>query len=78
MPRSVKRPGSFNRLDILVNSAGIMIPAEVEKIKPADLERMMKVNVYGALNAIQAAIPMMRKQGAGSIINIASLAAGAA
>ena len=65
---------SFNRLDILVNSAGILIPSEVEKLKLHDLERMMSVNVYGALNAIQSAIPIMRNQGAGSIINIASLA----
>ncbi len=65
---------AFKRLDILVNSAGVMIPATVEKMKLADLERMMSVNVYGAFNAIQAAIPIMRKQGAGSIINIASLA----
>ena len=65
---------SFKRVDILVNSAGIMIPATVEKMKLSDLERMMSVNVYGALNAIQAAIPIMRKQGAGSIVNIASLA----
>jgi uncharacterized protein len=65
---------SFDRLDILVNSAGIMIPAEVEKIKLADLERMMSVNLYGALNAIQAAMPAMRKQGSGNIVNIASLA----
>ena len=65
---------SFKRVDILVNSAGIMIPSEVEKLKLTDLERMMSVNVYGALNAIQAAIPVMRKQGSGSIVNIASLA----
>jgi NADP-dependent 3-hydroxy acid dehydrogenase YdfG len=65
---------AFNRLDILVNSAGIMIPAEVEKIKLTDLERMMSVNVYGAINAIQAAMPTMRKQGSGNIVNIASLA----
>jgi NAD(P)-dependent dehydrogenase (short-subunit alcohol dehydrogenase family) len=64
----------FGRLDILVNSAGILIPSEVEKLKLADLERMMSVNVYGALNAIQAATPIMRRQRAGSIINIASLA----
>jgi len=65
---------AFKHLDILVNSAGILIPAEVEKLKLADLERMMNVNVYGALNAIQAAIPIMRKQVSGSIVNIASLA----
>ena len=65
---------AFHRLDILVNSAGILIPSEVEKLRLADLERMMSVNVYGALNAIQAAIPIMRGQGAGKIVNIASLA----
>src|SRR5579871_3254377 len=65
---------SFKRLDILVNSAGVMIPATVEKLKLADLERMVSVNVYGALNAMQAAIPALRRQGAGNIINIASLA----
>jgi NAD(P)-dependent dehydrogenase (short-subunit alcohol dehydrogenase family) len=65
---------AFGRLDILVNSAGILIPSEVEKLKLTDLERMMSVNLYGAVNAIQAATPIMRRQGAGSIINIASLA----
>jgi NAD(P)-dependent dehydrogenase (short-subunit alcohol dehydrogenase family) len=64
----------FHRLDILVNSAGILIPSEVEKLQLADLERMMSVNVYGALNAIQAAIPIMRRQSAGKIVNISSLA----
>lgn len=65
---------SFGRIDILVNSAGVLIPDPVEKIKPRDLEHMMNVNLYGALHTIQAVIPIMRRQGAGSIINIASLA----
>ncbi len=65
---------SFKRVDILVNSAGIMIPSEVEKLKLADLEKMMSVNVYGALNAMQATIPIMRRQGRANIVNIASLA----
>ncbi len=65
---------AFHRLDILVNSAGILIPSEVEQLRLHDLERMMSVNVYGALNTIQAATPIMRRQGAGKIVNIASLA----
>jgi uncharacterized protein len=65
---------TFNRLDILVNSAGVLIPDEVENIKLHELEQMMKVNLYGALHTIQAAIPIMREQGGGSIVNVASLA----
>jgi len=65
---------TFNRIDILVNSAGILIPSEVEKMNPADLEKMMNVNLYGALHAIQAVVPIMRRQGSGNIVNIASLA----
>jgi uncharacterized protein len=65
---------TFDRLDILVNSAGVLIPDEVENIKLHELEKMMRVNLYGALNTIQAAISIMREQGAGSIVNVASLA----
>jgi len=65
---------AFNRIDILVNSAGLLISDPVEKMRREDLERMMNVNLYGAFNMIQAVLPIMRRQGAGSIINIASLA----
>lgn len=65
---------AFNRIDILVNSAGLLIPDTVEKMRHQDLERMMKVNLYGAFNMIQAVLPIMRRQGGGRIINIASLA----
>ncbi|MGH7812443.1 MAG: SDR family NAD(P)-dependent oxidoreductase [Candidatus Binataceae bacterium] len=65
---------AFGGIDILVNSAGVAIPNPVEKTTPEELKRMMAVNVYGALNAIQAALPAMRTARSGSIVNISSLA----
>ena len=64
----------FGRIDVLVNSAGIMTPDPVESMKPRDLERMMAVNLFGTLHAMQAVLPSMRGAGSGNIVNIGSLA----
>jgi NAD(P)-dependent dehydrogenase (short-subunit alcohol dehydrogenase family) len=64
----------FGHLDILINSAGILEPGPVEAMTLASLERMMRVNLYGTLNMIQAVLPAMRRAGAGNIVNVASLA----
>lgn len=65
---------TFGRIDILVNSAGLLIPDTIEDMRSEDLERMMQVNLYGTVHAIQAALPLMKQQGSGRIINIGSLA----
>lgn len=65
---------AFGKVDILINSAGLLIAETVDETKPEDLERMMAVNVFGALNAMQAVLPLMRKQKSGNIVNISSLA----
>src|SRR5262249_15268214 len=65
---------AFGAIDILVNSAGFLIQGSVETMSPADLERMMEVNLYGTLHTIQAVIPPMRARSKGNIVNIASLA----
>jgi NAD(P)-dependent dehydrogenase (short-subunit alcohol dehydrogenase family) len=62
-------------VDILVNSAGINVSNRMmSNIDPADFDRMMEVNTTGTFNCIHAALPAMRKKGAGLIINIVSLA----
>jgi NAD(P)-dependent dehydrogenase (short-subunit alcohol dehydrogenase family) len=65
---------TLGSIDILVNSAGVLIPGSVETMRPSDLERMMEVNLYGTLHAMQSVIPSMRAQSSGNIVNIASLA----
>src|SRR6202790_37643 len=65
---------SFGQGDILINSAGLLVPDTVEQMRPEDLEKMMTVNLFGAVNAMQAVLPLMRRAKAGNIVNISSLA----
>jgi len=69
--KAVKRFGS---IDIVVNNAGVLIPSEVATMKGADLQAMLDVNLFGALYVIQQAVKLMRAQGRGHIVNVASLA----
>ena len=64
----------FGRLDVVVNNAGILIPAPVPEMAEADLEAMLRVNLFGALFVMQEAVPVMLAQGDGCIVNVASLA----
>lgn len=64
----------LGRLDLVVNNAGVLIPAPVTAIKHGDLTAMFKVNVLGALTVMQQAVELMREQDDGCIVNVASLA----
>ena len=65
----------FDRLDILVNNAGIAGPtANLEEITPADWDKTISVNINGQFYVSRLAIPIMKKTGSGSIINISSSA----
>ena len=64
---------NFGRLDIVVNSAGVVHRAGVEETTVKDWDRVMDVNVKGVFLGTRAAIPEMRKAGGGSIINISSI-----
>lgn len=65
---------AFGRLDILINNAGIGYFGLLEETPVEEIETLWAVNMMGTFYATQAAIPLMRKQGAGHIINIASVA----
>ncbi|MEJ0057914.1 MAG: glucose 1-dehydrogenase [Bacteroidota bacterium] len=62
-------------IDILVNSAGIAHIGKLDTTSEADFEKIFQINVKGAYNSMFAAIPQMKKQGKGVILNIASIAA---
>jgi NAD(P)-dependent dehydrogenase (short-subunit alcohol dehydrogenase family) len=61
------------RLDILINNAGINIREPIEEMKAENLDTMLAVNVKGPFLGIKHAIPVLRKGGGGSIINISSV-----
>ncbi|GAB3838071.1 SDR family NAD(P)-dependent oxidoreductase [Hymenobacter jeollabukensis] len=65
---------AIGRVDILVNNAGIAHVGNVENTSEADLDRVYQVNVKGAYNCLHAAVPLMKQQGAGVILNLASIA----
>jgi NAD(P)-dependent dehydrogenase (short-subunit alcohol dehydrogenase family) len=63
----------FGRIDIVVSNAGILRPSPVLQIDEADLERMLRVNLFGALYVVQEAVPRMLAQRDGVVVNVASL-----
>lgn len=64
----------FQRIDIWVNNAGRTVLDSVAAVRSSDYQEIFDTNFFGTLEAMKAVIPIMRQQGAGSIINISSVA----
>lgn len=62
----------FGRLDILINSAGINIRGPIDEITLDDFNKVMNINVTGTWLCSRAVTPVMKKNGSGKIINLAS------
>jgi NAD(P)-dependent dehydrogenase (short-subunit alcohol dehydrogenase family) len=65
---------SAGGIDILVNGAGTMVRRMIPEMGAADWDRVIAVNLTGALHGIQAVLPFMRSRGGGAIVNVASIA----
>ena len=64
----------FGRLDAMIGNAGVLSPnGRIHHLTDADWERAFRVNVLGAVHAIQAAVPVMRAQRSGTIVLTASV-----
>jgi 2-keto-3-deoxy-L-fuconate dehydrogenase len=65
----------LERIDILINSAGVSHIGTAESTSEADFDRLYKVNVKGVYNCLHGAIPVMKRGKGGVIINMCSIAA---
>ena len=64
----------FGRIDVMINNAGVMPHSPLERLKIDDWNRTIDVNIKGVLYGIAAALPYMKQQKSGHIINVSSVA----
>lgn len=65
---------TYGRVDVMINNAGLMPHSPLERLKVDDWNRTIDVNIKGVLYGIAAALPYMKQQKAGHIINVSSVA----
>ncbi len=64
---------AFGRIDVLVNNAGYGLAGAVEEASDEEIKRQIDTNVYGVLYVTRAALPHLRKQCSGHILNLSSI-----
>jgi NAD(P)-dependent dehydrogenase (short-subunit alcohol dehydrogenase family) len=64
----------YGQLDVLVNNAGYGSMGSIEETEEAEIQRQFDVNVFGCVRMMKLALPFMRRQKSGNILNITSIA----
>ena len=64
----------FGRIDVMINNAGLMQQSPLERLKTDEWDNMIDVNIKGVMYGIAAALPLMKEQQGGHIINVSSVA----
>ncbi|MBS1690475.1 MAG: SDR family NAD(P)-dependent oxidoreductase [Bacteroidetes bacterium] len=62
----------FGRLDVVLNNAGYSLVGTIEEASANDVRALYETNIFGTLAVIQAALPLLRKQGHGHILGVSS------
>jgi NADP-dependent 3-hydroxy acid dehydrogenase YdfG len=65
---------TYSRIDVMINKAGLMPQAPLERLKIDEWDRMIDVNIKGVLYGIAASLPHMQRQKSGHFINVSSVA----
>jgi NAD(P)-dependent dehydrogenase (short-subunit alcohol dehydrogenase family) len=65
---------AFSRVDILVNNAGVGRFGPIDELSKEDWDEMMDTNVTGVFHMLREVVPIMKRQGSGHIVNVASIA----
>ncbi|HUP13011.1 MAG TPA: SDR family NAD(P)-dependent oxidoreductase, partial [Niastella sp.] len=62
----------FGKLDVVLNNAGYSLVGTIEEASADEVRALYETNIFGPLAVIQAALPLLRKQGGGHIIGVSS------